>query len=205
MVTATKDWLQKKHKNTLWTVKSCPKARWWKDEPLYKYLLNKSTSRLPLCSRSLSMTGVMPGVDLLQPQILRAGRYLADQRADCTGRSLGASYPERPSFLRPSYSAAEGNPQRSCPKYTSHSVTTKAWACCLPPAATNPEVDETLLGPGGHPGCDAESQYAGRSGGESIWLEVLVGAQLLSKLPASWARGEQGVALSSSPAQRAPC
>ena len=78
MVTATKDWLQKKHKNTLWTVKSCPKARWWTDEPLYKYLLNKSTSRLPLCSRSLSM----PGVALLQPQILRAGRYLADHRAD---------------------------------------------------------------------------------------------------------------------------
>ena len=79
----------------------------------------------------------------------------------------------------------EGTPRDGSPKHRSHGVTTKAWACCLPPAAANPELNETLSRPSSHPGCCSDR--------EPRWLEGLVRVQLWTELPTPWMRGKLGV------------
>ena len=78
----------------------------------------------------------------------------------------------------------EGTPRDGSPKHRSHGVTTKAWACCLPPAAANPELNETLSRPSSHPGCCSDR--------EPRWLEGLVRVQLWTELPTPWVRGKLG-------------
>ena len=76
----------------------------------------------------------------------------------------------------------KGTPRDGSPNHRAHGVTTKAWACCFPPAAANPELNETLSGPSSHPGCCSDR--------EPRWLEGLVRAQLWTELPAPWVRGK---------------
>ena len=170
-----KDWLQEKHRDTLWTVKCWPNARWWKEKLLYQYLLKKST---PPSFLSAVVLHQGPGSCL---------GWICSRRSFWE-QGGAVEITELP--------AADATPRAGSPM-----ASLEARACCLPPAAANPELKETLSGPSSHP----RGRSDGKLGGLRAWWGHSFG---LSSQRPGWGEGwgaGGGLASSSSSAQRGPC